>query len=75
VSLIERLAEPVSPASKSKMDVWVETRTHHEQEAIRVAAANPAWGHSALLNELREAGAPEISESAFRQWRRKQGLT
>jgi len=74
VSLIERLASPVSVSitNKSKMDVWVETLTTDEQEAIRAAAGNPAWGNSPLLNELREAGAPDISKSAFREWRKKQ---
>jgi len=74
VSLIERLAAPINTStSKSKMDVWIETRTPTEQEAIRTAAINPEWGHVALLNELREAGAPDISESAFRKWRQNQG--
>lgn len=77
VNLIEKLAAPVAkkPTSKSVMDVWVETRPATEQAAILTAAENPEWGHIALRDELVKEGAPELSDTAFRQWRRKHGWT
>ncbi|MGW9587480.1 hypothetical protein [Microbacterium sp. NPDC055455] len=56
------------------MDVWVDTRPESQQAAIRAAAINPEWGHVALLGELVAEGAPELSDTAFRQWRKKVGL-
>jgi hypothetical protein len=56
------------------MDVWVETRTETEQAAILTAAINPEWGHVALRDALTAEGAPDMSDTAFRQWRKKVGL-
>ena len=75
MSLIERLAAPINTSTrKSKMDVWVATRTPTEQEAIRTAAINPEWGPGALLEVLVAHGAPEIPDSTFRSWRKRVGL-
>lgn len=76
MNLIEILAAPAAkkPSGKSIMDVWVESRPEAEQAAIRTAAINPEWGHVALLEKLRDAGAPEMSDTAFRAWRKKTGL-
>lgn len=76
MNLIETLAAPPAhrPKGKSVMDVWVETRSETERTAIRTAAVNPEWGHVALRDELVTAGAPFMSDTAFRAWRRKQGL-
>lgn len=76
MNLIQKLAEPpvTRPLGKSVMDLWVESRSENEQAAILVAASNPVWGHVALLRELVAEGAPDISDTAFRQWRMKRGL-
>jgi len=76
VDLIEKLSTPptVRPRGKSVMDVWVETRPDTEREAILTAARNEAWGHVPLLNALTAEGAPRMSDTAFRAWRKKVGL-
>ena len=56
------------------MTVWTESRPETEQAAILTAAINPEWGHVALLNTLVDEGAPAMSDTAFRQWRKSQGL-
>jgi len=74
--LIARLAAPApsrKPA-KSVMTVWVESRPDSEQAAILTAAINPEWGHVALLEALTAEGAPKMSDTAFRIWRKGQGL-
>lgn len=75
-NLIAALAEPTRSRTpgRSIMDGWLDTRSEQEQAAIRTAAVNPEWGHVALMKQLLEYGAPELSDTAFRQWRRRQGL-
>lgn len=73
-SLIESLATPrrATPGpSRSRMDVWVDTLDKAEAEAVIAAAISPDWGHTALLPVLLEAGAPDISKTAFSQWRER----
>jgi hypothetical protein len=76
VDLLKKLAAPPAKRAtgKSIMDVWVDSRPEVEQQAIIAAANNPAWGHVALLNALVAEGAPNMSDTAFRQWRIKVGL-
>lgn len=76
MDLIEDLASPTTSRvpPKSIMDTWLETRPSQQQDAIRTAAVNPEWGHVALLKKLVEYGAPEMSDTAFRQWRKRMGL-
>ncbi|GAA5198583.1 hypothetical protein GCM10025773_11890 [Microbacterium jejuense] len=62
------------PAGKSVMDVWVDSRPEQEQSAILAAVTDPAWGHVVLLDELVTEGAPKMSDTAFRAWRKKRGL-
>lgn len=57
------------------MDVWIETLTEPEREAVLKAALSPAWGHVALRDTLAAEGAPRISDNAFGAWRRKIGWT
>ena len=75
-NLISKLAAPApsrKPA-KSAMTVWVESRPESEQAAILTAALDPKWGHVALLGALVTEGAPKMSDTAFRVWRKNQGL-
>ena len=74
--LIEKLAAPAPSRkpTKSGMTVWVESRPETEQAAILTAAINPEWGHVALLDTLIAEGAPKMSDTAFRQWRKTLGL-
>ena len=75
-NLIQKLAAPApsrKPA-KSVMTVWVESRPESERAAILTAAINPEWGHVALLEALTAEGAPKMSDTAFRIWRKGQGL-
>lgn len=76
MNLIQTLAEPPAKRQQGKsiMTVWVESRPETEQAAIMAAALNPAWGHVALLQALVAEGAPSMSDTAFRQWRKGQGL-
>ena len=76
MGLIDRLAAPPAKyrPGRSVMDVWLESRPEGEQAVILNAASNPEWGHVALLKELVSEGAPEMSDTAFRAWRRRQGL-
>jgi hypothetical protein len=76
MGLIERLAAPPTKyrPGRSVMDVWLESRPEGEQTVILNAVANPEWGHVALLKELVSEGAPDMSDTAFRAWRRRQGL-
>lgn len=76
MGLVEQLAAPPvkRPEGKSIMDVWVESRSEDEQTAVLTAAVDPAWGHVALLNTLVAEGAPDMSDTAFRAWRKRKGL-
>ena len=75
MDLVSKLATPPTgrPVGKSIMDVWVESRPEVEQAAIIAAAQAKAWGNVALLRELVDAGAPSMSDTAFRAWRVKVG--
>ena len=70
--LISKLAAPAPSRKpgKSVMTVWVESRPASEQAAILTAALNPEWGHVALLEALVTEGAPKMSDTAFRAWRK-----
>ena len=76
MNLIETLAAPAPSRKpgKSVMTVWVESRPETEQAAILTAAINPEWGHVALLDALIAEGAPKMSDTAFRAWRKNNGL-
>jgi len=75
VDLIEALQSPPADirTQRPKLDVWMESRTEQEQEALRRAAVDPAWMHTALRAVLVEAGAPPVSAGAVAEWRRKLG--
>jgi hypothetical protein len=77
MGLTDRLAAPPAKyrPGRSVMDVWLESRPEGEQAIILSAAANSEWGHVALLKELVSEGAPDMSDTAFRAWRVKRGLT
>jgi mono/diheme cytochrome c family protein len=74
--MIDMLAVPpsVTPAGKSRMDAWLDTLTPERREAVLAAAVNRQWGHAALMEALREYGAPEMADTSFGSWRRKKGL-
>lgn len=56
------------------MDDWLDTRPEDERKVILAAVTNPEWGHVPLLKELVSEGAPELSDTSFRNWRVKRGL-
>jgi hypothetical protein len=74
--MIEALAEPrvKTTAGKSRMDAWLDTLPEARRAAVLAAAVNRSWGHTDLLEQLREYGAPEIADTSFGAWRRKKGL-
>lgn len=74
MGLIDRLAQPApKPAVRNRVDIWLETLTEAEQEAVKATAASRAWSHVELLEALVAEGMPEISDNAFGKWRRKMG--
>lgn len=76
MSLIDRLQNPpVRGGAKSKLDVWLESLSEPEQDAVRAAAVNKAWGHTTLAAALAEEGGPRLSANSVRGWRVKHGWT
>lgn len=75
MSLIDALKTPPPDArtTKPKLDVWMETRTPDEQKALKSAALDPAWMHTALRAVMIEAGAPPVSAGAVAEWRVRHG--
>lgn len=75
MGLIETLATPPAPATlgRSVMDVWVDLLPANERTAVLNAVRNPEWRHTDLQAELIAAGAPQIADTTFRAWRKKQG--
>ena len=75
MDLIEALSTPPEDtrSPKPRLDVWMEGRTPDEQEALKRAAVDPAWMHTALRRVLIEAGAPSVSPGAVAEWRTRHG--
>ena len=75
MDLIEALQHPPEDVrtQRPKLDVWMETRSEKEQAALRTAALDHAWMHTALRAVLVEAGAPNMSSKAVAEWRTRLG--
>ena len=75
MTLSSRLASPTSGRTpvKSAVDVWADSLPETDREAVYQAARNPDWGHVALRDALHAEGAPFMSDTAFRGWRKKHG--
>lgn len=75
MDLVTKLSNPPAsqPIGRSSIDVWADTLTVAEREAVYQAARNTDWGHVALRDLLAAEGAPLLSDNAFRSWRVKQG--
>lgn len=76
VSLAAALANPPARArhGRSILDEWLEQLNETERSAVLQAVANPAWGHVDLYRVLHAEGAPEVADTTFGTWRRKNGL-
>lgn len=72
MSLANRLARPVARTStvRPAMDVWIDTLTDADREAVRTALHDRGWASKHLLAELQAEGAPGIAASTFDTWRR-----
>ena len=75
MDLVTKLSNPPAsqPIGRSSLDVWADTLTVTEREAVYQAARNTDWGHVALRDLLAAEGAPALSDNSFRSWRVKQG--
>lgn len=75
MSLVDLLANP--PASRhvarSRMDVWADTLTEAERDALLAAAVNPDWPHTALRDIIAQAGGPDVSANTVCEWRKRIG--
>lgn len=76
VAIADILANPPARLQKGRsiLDDWVDSLPTAEQDAVRRAIVNPAWGHTALLEVLVAEGAPDVADTTFQSWRRKNGL-
>lgn len=75
MSLIDALSNPPETTRhwRSQIDVWADTLTEPEREALLAAATNLAWPHSSLRNVIAEAGGPDVSANTVYEWRKKHG--
>ncbi|MFJ4230100.1 hypothetical protein ACIPYV_21235, partial [Paenarthrobacter nicotinovorans] len=71
VALSEALKTPPTRATKTAMDVWLESLTNEDQAIVTAALRNPDWRHTDLLAALVAEGAPSISDTTFGAWRRR----
>lgn len=55
---------------RSRVDVWRDSLDEADRKALDAAVRDEAWTNSAL-HEVVTAEGVEISESAFRDWRRR----
>lgn len=75
MTLIQRLSSPPPSRKPQKLalDAWIETLPEDERTAVYAAATNNEWGHRALIDVLKEAGAPVMSDNTLRTWRIRHG--
>lgn len=72
MSLADRLATPPAPkASKTALDVWVDTLPKKDQDAVHKAIRDPQWRHIDLQQAFEAEGAPKVADTTFGAWRRK----
>lgn len=59
-----------STGYRSRVDVWRDGLSDEDRKALDAAVNNPDWTNSALYDVVTAQGV-EISDSAFRDWRRR----
>lgn len=76
VSLVSRLAAPPAPkTNQTILDRWLDELPANDQTAVRLALTDNAWRHIDLLAALIEEGMPEVADTTFGVWRRRNGYT
>lgn len=76
VSLATRLAAPPAPkTNQTILDRWLDELPADDKAAVRVALIDTAWRHIDLLAALIEEGMPEVADTTFGVWRRRNGYT
>lgn len=76
MSLVNRLAAPPAPkTSQTLLDRWVNDLPDEDKTAVRTALTDTAWRHVDLLAILIEEGMPEVADTTFGAWRRRNGYT
>ena len=76
VSLSTRLAAPPAPkTNQTILDRWLNELSTEDATAVRSALLDPAWRHIDLLAALIEEGMPEVADTTFGTWRRRNGYT
>lgn len=76
MSLSERLAAPPAPkTTQTILDRWLNELSNEDATAVRSALLDPAWRHIDLLAALIEEGMPEVADTTFGTWRRRNGYT
>lgn len=76
VSLVTRLAAPPAPkTTQTILDRWVDGLDPEDRQAVKAALVDPAWRHIDLLRTLVDEGMPEVADTTFGTWRRRNGYT
>lgn len=76
VSLATRLAAPPAPkTNQTILDRWLDELPETDKAAVRLALTDNAWRHIDLLAALIEEGMPEVADTTFGVWRRRNGYT
>lgn len=73
MSLADRLeTPPATVGNRSPLDTWMDGLTEKDRAALVAAIHDDNWRHIALQREVEAEGAPQVSETTFRAWRRRQ---
>ena len=73
-SLATRLAAPPAPkTNQTILDRWLEELPSEDRTAVRTALVDTNWRHVDLLAALIEEGMPEVADTTFGVWRRRNG--
>lgn len=76
MSLVSRLAAPPAPkTNQTILDRWLDELSANDRTAVKLALTDPAWRHVDLLAALIEEGMPEVADTTFGVWRRRNGYT
>lgn len=76
MSLVNRLAAPPAPkTNQTILDRWLDELHEGDKIAVCNAIVDPAWRHVDLLAALIEEGMPEVADTTFGTWRRRNGYT
>jgi len=74
VSLASRLAAPPAPkTNQTILDRWLNDLAEEDKAAVTTALTDTAWRHVDLLAALIEEGMPEVADTTFGAWRRRNG--